>query len=59
MSNILPGMKTHVVAILMVIVGIMEVMQGTQSGWLAIADNANLILNGLGLSALRIGIATK
>lgn len=59
MDKILPGMKTHIVAMLAIVIGIIEVVTGNATGWHAIVDNANLLLGGLGLSTLRIGIATK
>ena len=55
--SLLSGKKTHIVALLMVLVGIVNGLTGDASGWQMVADNIQLVLNGLGLSALRAGVA--
>ena len=54
MQNILPGMKTYLVALGVVLVGVGGYFHGDLTAMAAV----NQILAGLGLSALRIGIAT-
>ena len=51
----LSGFKTYIVAGLMVLVGIVEGLTG--GGWAGVLEQLPIILNGLGLSALRAGVA--
>ena len=55
--NFLSGQKTYVVAALMVIVGLVNALTGDAGAWQGILDNALIILNGLGMGALRAGVA--
>ena len=56
MLNFLPGSKTYIIATLMLIVGIINMLTGDATGWAMIAENGNIVLEGLGLGALRKGI---
>jgi len=51
----LSGMKTYIIAGLMVIIGIVEGLTG--AGWSGVMDQMPIILNGLGIGALRAGVA--
>lgn len=55
--NFLSGQKTYLVAALMVLVGIVNALTGDSGAWQGILDNALIILNGLGMGALRAGVA--
>ena len=57
--SFLPGMKTHIVAVLMLAVGIIQAATGDAAGWAAIAENLNWFLQAAGLSALRLGVAKR
>ena len=59
MPNILPGYKTYIVAVLMMITGVVNIMSGDMTGWQAIAHNGNLLLEGAGFMALRIGVGRQ
>jgi len=48
------GYKTYIVAGLMVLMGIVEGLTG--GGWSGVMDQLPIILNGLGLGALRAGV---
>jgi hypothetical protein len=54
--NFLSGKKTHIVAFLLVLVGLVQGLTGDAGAWQGVLDNALIILNGLGLSALRAGV---
>jgi len=54
--NWLVGYKTYIVALAMMIVGITNMLTGEASGWAMIAENADLLLEGAGLGALRKGV---
>jgi|TARA_Y100000310_G_scaffold263133_1_gene273156 hypothetical protein len=49
--------KTNIIALLMVVVGVVQGLTGDVAAWQGVMDNAVLILNGLGLGALRAGVA--
>lgn len=51
--NMLAGKKTYIVAFAMLVVGVVEMLTGDATGWAMIAENAEIILVGLGLSGLR------
>lgn len=51
----LKGKKTFIIAFLMVAVGVVEGLTG--GGWGGVMDQLPIILNGLGLGALRAGVA--
>lgn len=53
----LAGKKTYIVSGLMILVGLINGLTGDASAWQGIMDNAMVLLNGLGLSALRKGIS--
>ena len=55
--NLLSGKKTYIVAALMVLIGIIEGVSG--GGWSGVWANLEIILNGLGLGALRAGVAKR
>jgi len=48
------GYKTYIVAALMVLLGIVEGLTG--GGWGGVMDQLPIILNGLGIGALRAGV---
>jgi len=56
MTGALKGKKTYIVAGLMILVGIANAMSGDVTALQGIMDNAMIILNGLGFSAVRHGI---
>ena len=60
MKNFLSGKKTHVVAFLMVLVGAVNLITGdvTLQAFLSSPD-LHLVLEGLGISFLRQGVAAK
>lgn len=51
----LKGKKTYIIAFLMVVIGVVEGLTG--GGWSGVWTNIEVILNGLGLGALRAGVA--
>lgn len=53
----LSGYKTYIVAGLMVLIGVVEGLTG--GGWGGVMDQLPIILNGLGLGALRAGVAKR
>ncbi len=53
----LHGKKTHLVAALMVMVGVINMLTGDASGMQMVMDNAMILLSGFGLSALRAGVS--
>lgn len=55
----LSGKRTYIVAALMVLIGLVNGLTGEAGAWQGVVDNALVILNGLGLGALRVGIANK
>lgn len=55
MSNFLPGAKTYIVALGTVLLGVGAYFHGDMSATAAL----QVILNGLGLGALRLGVASK
>ncbi len=58
--NYLSGRKTHIVAVLMILAGVVKVAAGDMTLTdLWNSNDINLILEGLGLGALRLGIAKR
>ena len=55
--NILSGYKTHIIAGLMILIGIVNALTGDASAWQGVMNNALILLNGFGLSALRAGVS--
>ena len=55
--SFLSGKKTYIISVLMILVGIVQGLTGEVGAWQGVLDNALIILNGLGLSALRAGVA--
>lgn len=55
--NVLSGYKTYIVSALMVLVGLVNVLTGDVSGWDTISNNGQLLLEGLGIAALRAGVS--
>lgn len=49
------GYKTYIVAALMVLLGIVEGLTG--GGWDGVIEQLPIMLNGLGIGALRAGVA--
>lgn len=61
MLTFIKGKKTYIVAFLMVLIGVVHVVSGdtTLAGFLSTSSpDLTLILNGLGLGALRAGVAS-
>lgn len=56
MLNFLPGKKTYIVAAAMMVVGVVNMLTGDATGWAIIADNFQIIGEGLGFMAVRKGI---
>lgn len=58
LRNFLPGYKTHIIAWLMVLIGVVHVVSGDTTTAQFLADpNLILVLEGLGLSALRSAVS--
>ncbi len=57
MLNFLPGKKAYIIAAAMLLVGFVNMLTGDATGWAMIAENADILLEGLGLGALRKGIS--
>ncbi len=55
--DFLSGKKTYIVAFLMALIGVVNALTGDASGWQAVVDQLPTILTGLGLGALRAGVA--
>lgn len=53
----LSGKKTYIVAFLMIVLGIVNMATGDASGWAMVADNAMVLLEGLGFATVRAGVA--
>jgi hypothetical protein len=52
--NMLKGKKTYIVAIMMVVIGAINMINGDATGMAMISENMEVLL-GLGLAALRDG----
>ena len=55
--DIFKGKKTHIVALLLLAVGIVNMLSGDATGLPMIMEQAPILLNAFGLSALRAGVA--
>ena len=53
--SFLSGKKTYLIAGLMILISIVEGLTG--GGWAGVMEQLPIILNGLGLGALRAGVA--
>ena len=57
MLSWLPGKKTYIIAAAMLVVGVVNMLTGEATGWAMIMENSEILLEGLGLGALRKGVA--
>jgi hypothetical protein len=55
--GLLSGKKSYIIAVLMLIVGGVNMLSGDASGMQMIMDNAMILLNGAGLAAIRAGVS--
>jgi hypothetical protein len=55
--DMLRGKKSYIIAVLMMVVGIINVATGDASAMQGILDNAMILLGGPGMMALRAGIS--
>ena len=54
--EMIKGKKSYIVALLMILVGVVNMVSGDASGMQMVMDNALVLLNGAGLMALRAGV---
>lgn len=53
----LKGKKTHIIAVLMMLVGVIQMLTGEATGLPMIMEHGMTVLEGFGLSTLRAGVA--